>query len=177
MRRGLCHTLLIALLMVFAASVVADTRTSSFTVSSVITSGCALGTSSGDSVTRFGTLNFGSMSSIANNVDVASTAGAGSVIVTCTPGMSVSIALDYGIHGGSASERYLENSDSTAKLGYQLYQDPSHSNVWGTGSLAYSVSSFPDTTQTYPLYGRLFAVSGLPTAGTYTDTITVTLTY
>ena len=163
--------------MVFSVSVSADTTTSSFTVSSVITSGCALGTSTSDSVTDFGTLNFGTMSSIADDVDVASTSGAGSIIVTCTPGTSISIALDYGTHGGSASERYLENSDSTATLGYQIYQDAAHSTVWGTGSLAYSVSSFPDSTQTYTLYGRLFAVSGLPTAGTYTDTITVTLTY
>ena len=172
-----CHFTLAALLALFSVAASADITTSSFTVSSVITSGCALGTSSSDSVTDFGTLNFGSMSSIADNVDVASTPGAGSIVVTCTPGMSVSIALDYGLHGGSASERYMENSDSTATLGYQLYQDAAYSTVWGTGSLAYSVASFPDTTQTYTLYGRLFLVTGLPTAGTYTDTITVTLTY
>ncbi|WP_456154846.1 Csu type fimbrial protein [Tatumella citrea] len=155
----------------------ADTTTSSFTVSSVITSGCALGTDSNDTVTDFGAIDFGSMSSIAGNVDVASTPGAGSVIVTCTPGMSVSIALDYGLHGGSASERYLENSTTEATLGYQLYQDAAHSLVWGTDALAYSVASFPDTTQTYTIYGRLFPVTGLPASGTYTDTITVTLTY
>ncbi|KFD20268.1 MULTISPECIES: Csu type fimbrial protein [Tatumella] len=172
-----CHFTLVALLTLFSVAVFADTTTSSFTVSSVITSGCALGTSSSDSVTDFGTLNFGSMSSIADNVDVASTPGAGSIVVTCTPGTSISIALDYGLHGGSASERYMKNSDSTATLGYQLYQDAAHSTVWGSGSLAYSVASFPDTTQTYTLYGRLFPVTGLPTAGTYTDTITVTLTY
>ncbi len=160
-----------------AISAFADTATSSFAVSSVITSGCALGTDTNDSVTNFGTLDFGSMSSIPGNVDVASTSGAGSVIVTCTPGMSVTIALDYGLHGGSASERYLENSANNATLGYQLYQNAAHSIVWGSDALAYSVASFPDTPQTYTIYGRLFPVTGLPASGTYTDTVTVTLTY
>lgn len=168
---------LVVLFSVLPVVATADTTTSSFTVSSVITSGCALGTDSNDTVTNFGSMDFGSMSSIAGNVDVASTPGAGSVIVTCTPGMSVSIALDYGLHGGSSTERYLKNSATEATLGYQLYQDAAHSTVWGTDALAYSVASFPDTPQTYTIYGRLFPVTGLPASGTYTDTVTVTLTY
>ncbi len=166
------------LMMVVPVSpLLAATTTSSFTVSSVITSGCALGTNNTQSVNDFGTLSFGSMSSISENVDVASSAGAGSVIVTCTPGLAVSIALDYGIHNGSSARRYMENSATSTTLGYQLYQDASYSNVWGTGEQAYSIASFPSTTQTYTVYGRLYAVSGLPAAGTYSDTVTVTLTY
>lgn len=164
--------LLLPTCLVFAA-----TTTSSFTVSSVITSGCALGASNTESVSDFGTLSFGSMSSISENVDVASSSGAGSIIVTCTPGIAVTVALDYGTHNGSSARRYLENSATNTTLGYQLYQDASYSTVWGTGSLAYSIDSFPATTQTYTVYGRLFAVSGLPAAGTYSDTVTVTLTY
>jgi len=47
----------------------------------------------------------------------------------------------------------------------------------GTGTLAKTISNFPTTTQTYPVYARLFSATTLPEAGTYTDTVTVTLTY
>jgi len=86
--------------------------------------------------------------------------------------------MDYGVNGGNATQRLMANTTSaTQTLGYQLYQDAARTQVWGTGSLAKIVTNFPLTTQTYPVYARLFAVTPLPTAGTYTDTVTVTLTY
>jgi len=153
----------------------ASTTTDTFKVSAVITSGCALGSSSTSGTTDLGTLSFGTMTLLSNNVDATSSTGAGSIVVTCTPGTAVTISLDYGVNGGSASKRYLSNGSQL--LAYQLYQDAAHSTVWGNGSLAYSISSFPQTTQTYPLYGRLFSSSTVPNAGTYTDTVTVTLAY
>lgn len=83
----------------------------------------------GSQTTDFGTLNFGTLSSLYSNVDVASTAGAGSIIVTCTPGTAISIALDYGVNGGSATQRYMSNGNSST-LAYQLYQDANRANVW-----------------------------------------------
>ncbi|ALV93412.1 spore coat U domain-containing protein [Pantoea vagans] len=152
----------------------ASSTTDSFQVMAAITSGCAFGSNSSASA-DFGTLDFGTMSAISTPVDVSSSSGAGSIVVTCTPGTAITLALDYGEHGGSASSRYLSNGSAT--LAYQLYQDAAHTTVWGSDALAYSVSSFPDSTQTYTIYGRLFATSGLPASGTYSDTVTVTLTY
>ncbi|WKX27178.1 spore coat U domain-containing protein [Tatumella ptyseos] len=153
----------------------ASSTTDTFTVSAVITSGCALGTSTTSETTDLGTLSFGTMADLANHVDATSASGAGSIVVTCTPGTAVTISLDYGVNGGSDTERYLSNGSEL--LGYQLYQDAAHSTVWGSGTLAYSISAFPQTTQTYPVYGRLFSSSTVPAAGTYTDTVTVTLVY
>jgi len=153
----------------------ASTTTDTFTVSAVITSGCAFGTSSTSNTTDLGTLSFGTMAALSDNVDATSSTGSGSIVVTCTPGTAVTISLDYGVNGGSATERYLSNG--TQSLGYQLYQDASHSTVWGEDSLAYSISDFPQTTQTYLVYGRLFSSTTVPDAGTYTDTVTVTLAY
>lgn len=108
----------------------------------------------GSQTTDFGTLSFGTLSSLYNNVDVASTSGAGSIIVTCTPGTAISIALDYGVNGGSATRRYMSNGGGNT-LAYQLYQDANRANVWGNSTLALSVASFPSSTQTYTVYGRL----------------------
>lgn len=96
--------------------------------------------------------------------------------MTCTPGTAISIALDYGVNGGSATQRYMSNGNSST-LAYQLYQDANRANVWGSSTLALNVASFPSTTQTYTVYGRLFATNGFPAVGSYTDTVTVTLTY
>lgn len=168
----------IGLLCVFisSTSVLADTAQKSFKVTAQITTGCLLGSGSGTPASDFGTLNFGSMSSLYSNVDVASSAGAGSIIVACTPGMAITVALDYGVNGGSSSQRFMSNGSGNT-LTYQLFQDSNRSTVWGTGAQAYSVASFPNTTQTYTVYGRLFATNGFPAQGSYTDTVTVTLTY
>ena len=50
-------------------------------------------------------------------------------------------------------------------LAYQLYQDANRANVWGNSTQALSVASFPGTTQTYTVYGRLFATNGFPAVG------------
>ncbi len=55
-----------------------------------------------------GTLSFGTLGNLASPVNVASSSGAGSIVLTCTPGMTVSVALDYGVNGGSSSQRYLK---------------------------------------------------------------------
>ncbi|HBR1133651.1 spore coat U domain-containing protein (plasmid) [Escherichia coli] len=170
------HHLLI-MLLIFSSMSKADTTTSTFTVSATVENGCVFGDDTGSSITDFGTIDFGTMSSISSTVDVASSTGSGSVVVTCTPGLAATIELDYGANGGDSSARYLINSSGTRTIAYQLYQDSNHTTVWGTGSQAYSISSFPDTTQTYTVYARLFASSEMPEAGSYTDTVTVTLTY
>ena len=169
--------LLASLSLLFSPALRAGTATTSFTVNATITNGCAFGTSLSSPITNLGIINFGSFASIPTNVDVVSTSGAGSVVVTCTPGATVAIAMDYGAHSGSVTQRYMANSGGTATLAYQLYQDAAHSKVWGTGAQAMTVSNFPATTQTYPVYARLFSFTTSPTAGTYTDTVTVTLTY
>ncbi|WP_395858630.1 spore coat U domain-containing protein [Affinibrenneria salicis] len=155
----------------------AGTVTDTFSVSASIEGGCAFGTTTTSGQTDLGTIDFGTLTSLNSPLDVASSAGNGSILVTCTPGLSISIALDYGQNGGDGSARYLINADGTDKLAYQLYRDAAYSQVWGTGSLTRDVADFPAASQSYTVYARLFAVSSLPPAGQYTDRVTVSLTY
>ena len=63
-------------------------------------------------------------------------------------------------------------------LGYQLYSDSLHSIVWGDGTSLSAVTPGVGTgsNQSLTVYGRLPTVTGaIP--GTYTDTVTVTVTY
>lgn len=153
------------------------TVSSTFDVTATIQKGCVFGTSTLNSQPNMGTLNFGTRSATATNVDIASTSGGGSIVATCTPGTSAIIELSYGANGGSSAQRYLKNAAGTRLLAYQLYRDAARTQVWGTGSLALSIVSFPATTQTYTVYARYFGGTPLPPAGVYTDNVTVSLTY
>ncbi|BAQ42405.1 hypothetical protein PA257_5836 [Pseudomonas aeruginosa] len=173
--------LLLSLLLLPLPSLVAHADPSpisrAFQVEAVVANGCAFGTAISDNAYDLGTLSFGTLGNLASPVNVASSSGAGSIILTCTPGMTVSVALDYGVNGGSSSQRYLKRVSGNETLAYQLYQDAAYSQVWGNGALARTIANFPASTQTYTVYARLFAVGSLPSAGNYRDTVTVTLSF
>jgi spore coat protein U-like protein len=63
-------------------------------------------------------------------------------------------------------------------LGYQLYLDAGRSSVWGDGSASSSTSSGTGTgsAQTLTIYGRLPSLANV-VPGSYTDTVTVTVSY
>lgn len=170
---------LAALLPCCAPPAAAAIATDTFQVSATIENGCAFGSQIQGGGTAFdlGTLDFGSLNSTGTAIDAVSSADAGSIVLTCTPGMTLAIALDYGQHAGSASGRHLASGQET--LAYQLYQDSAHAKVWGSQAdgLAMAISSFPASTTTYTVYGRLLAVDALPSAGVYRDVVTVTLSY
>lgn len=152
-----------------------------FQVSATIQAGCILG-SGGSDVASYGTIDFGTLSTLPANVDVASSSGAGSIVIQCTPGTTVTIALDNGLNatGSIASGRNLKNTATAETLGYQLYQDSNRATVWGNGSNGGSTRSLTAATsaaQTLQVFARLFPRTPTPSAGTYTDTVTVTVSY
>lgn len=167
---------LLCALSPFANSALAVTKTATFNVEAPLQAGCMFGLTSGSS-SDMGTLSFGTQNAAATNVNAVSGPGSGSIVVTCTPGVTVTIALDYGINGGSSAQRYLANSAKNRMLPYQLYRDAARTQVWGSGQLALNVSSFPNTTQTYTVYARYIGATPLPAAGQYTDKITINVTY
>lgn len=163
--------------LALANSGINDQSTSqSFQISAQVEPGCVLGSGPTDT-NSFGTINFGRLGQLATDLNVASTAGSGSVMLQCTPNTPITIAIDGGRHG-SAGTRYLAKGSET--LRYQLYQDEAFSIVWGDnrGAGTAMSMSFPSTgAQTLPIYARLFRATVLPSAGIYTDVVTVTVTY
>lgn len=152
-----------------------DIKVDSFDVTATIQNGCMIG-SNASSTAQFGTIDFGSRPNVSNQVDVASAVGSGSIVLTCTLSATVKIAIDKGLHS-TGSQRYIRLTGGSSKLAYELYQKSDYSTVWGSETHALTIASFPETTQTYTVYARLFASGSTPPAGTYTDTVTVTLTY
>lgn len=147
----------------FAAT---DSATTTLGVSANVTQNCVVSTSP---------VLFG-------DVDVTSGAarnGTGALHVTCTNGTDWLASADAG-QGPSANLQGRRMSNGNDEMAYNLYTDAALMNAWGDG-VDEATSLFSGTgtgsEQTTTIYGRIFGgQTGLP-AGSYGDTVTVTVSY
>lgn len=169
-----------AFAFLFAAAVLALTgtpcaaqKTQTFQVSAAIVKGCTIAATGAG---QWGTIDFGTRSGMAQGtVDAAlvSAAGAG-IQLECTPGTTISVSADTGLHAASGARRLGLNGGSTATVAYQLFADGS-STPWTTQALSID---FPVGTskRTLPVVGRA-TLSRPMAAGSYSDTVRVTITW
>lgn len=119
-----------------------------------------------------------------NPLSGAPAVATGTVSVSCTVTLlglleSWTIALGTG-NSGSFSARQMANGAS--RLSYNLYTSAAYANVWGDGSGSTALVNGSallgvGTTNTdYTVYGRIPARQDAA-AGTFTDTIVITLNY
>ncbi|WP_144095905.1 spore coat U domain-containing protein [Croceicoccus sediminis] len=100
------------------------------------------------------------------------------VSLLCTVGASYDVAMDVGLNSSGGGQRYLGNSGGAADvIPYDIYTDSARSAVWGNtvGNTVGGVATtgIVDITA----YGRI-PVSATPVvAGSYEDTVTVTVTF
>ena len=141
----------------------AATVTSTFTVQMTVTSSCVINSAS--------TLNFGSQGVLTGNVDNTST-----LQVQCTNTTPYNIGLDAGT-GSGATVAARKMTSGGATVTYSLYSDSGRTTVWGNTVGTNTVAGTGNgASQSYTVYGRVPAQT-TPAAGTYTDTVTVTVTY
>jgi spore coat protein U-like protein len=118
-------------------------------------------------------LDFGPRTGLTANIDVNTT-----VDVTCTGANPVSVAFNAGSATGSTiPNRLLINGATT--VAYNIYSDAAHANVLGSTAGTNTVdftSTGSGTVDTFTVYGRVPAQAAKPN-GTYTSTVTATLTY
>ena len=120
-------------------------------------------------------VNFGTYDPLSGTPNTAT----GTVNLVCTLGLlqTWTVGLSAG-NSGSFAQRVLSNGGSS--LAYNLYTSASYASVWGDGSGGTSVDSgtqvIGTTNATYTVYGRIPAGQDVG-AGSYLDTITVTVTY
>ena len=101
----------------------------------------------------------------------------GTVTINCNANdASIAVALSTG-GNGSYSPRKM--SSGTNKLQYNLYKDSAHTQIWGngtSGTVTNTGSAVASVALKFTVYGQVPA-QALPAPGSYTDSITVTLTY
>lgn len=103
--------------------------------------------------------------------------GTSTVSVTCTNLTSYSVGLDAGAGTGASIATRIMNSSANT-LNYSLYQDSGHATVWGNtvGTNTPAASTGSGAQQDITVYG-LIPSAQTPAAGSYSDTINVTVTY
>jgi spore coat protein U-like protein len=162
-RLGLIGILATFCLLQSAEAPLAATATTTFSVSVTLAATCTINSASA--------LSFGNQGILSTNVDQTST-----VQVTCTNTTPYNIGLDVGTGSGATVASRLMTSGG-ATVTYSLYQDSAHANVWGNTIGTNTVTGTGNGTgQNYTVYGRI-PPQTTPAPGTYTDTITVTVTY
>jgi len=146
----------------------ATTATGTFQVTATVVSACTVSGA---------LLNFGSaINPLSASVPLYATS---TLTVQCTNTTPYAVSLNAGANAGGASNfsaRAMKNGSNS--LGYQLYLDSAHSQVWGDGTASSSTSSGTGTgsTQSLTIYGSVPSLTAT-VPGAYTDTVTVTITY
>lgn len=144
----------------------AATVSDPFQVSAEVQNACSVSASD---------LNFGTYNHLSPNVFSNST-----ITLNCTLLANVNIALDYGNHflGGSPTRRMADGTN-TLFVSYNLYFDATLQMEWGDGQgFGFPL---PEVGQGVPenltVYGVMPGGQTGVLAGSYTDQVTVTVTY
>jgi spore coat protein U-like protein len=152
-----------ASLAMFASLCDAATTTTTFTVQMTITASCVINSAS--------TLNFGSTGVLTANVDQTS-----AIQVQCTNTTPYNIGLDAGTAtGATVTTRKMTSGANT--ISYSMYSNAGRTTNWGNTVGTDTVAATGNgASQSYTVYGRV-PPQTTPAPATYTDTITVTVTY
>jgi spore coat protein U-like protein len=145
-------------------SAAATTVTGTFQVQIQIQATCILVSSSA--------LTFATSGVLTANVDQTST-----ITVQCTNTTPYNIGLNAGANGGSVTTRQMKGGPTNQLINYSLFSDSARSVNWGQTIGTDTVTGTGNGSQQgFTVYGRV-PPQTTPSPGTYTDTITVTVTY
>lgn len=150
-------------LLAFSTAAQAATDSDTFQVTATVVASCAVDAAD---------LAFGAYDPVSSSpLDAATT-----VDVHCTNGTSYVVALDAGVGvGATIGARRMTNGGQT--LVYALYQNAGRTTLWGETSGVDTVAGTGSgAVQALTVYARAPAQQ-TATAGSYADTITVTVTY
>jgi spore coat protein U-like protein len=155
--------LAVILAVMLSGSAFGSTTTTTFQSQITVTANCT--------ILSAATLNFGSQGVLTANVDQTST-----LQVQCTNTTPYNIGLNAGTaSGATVTTRQMTSGGVT--VNYSLYSDSGRATNWGNTVGTDTVSSTgTGALQSFTVYGQVPAQT-TPAPATYTDTITVTVTY
>ncbi|WP_411339758.1 spore coat U domain-containing protein [Sphingopyxis sp. J-6] len=166
-------------LVAYAAGSSAQAETTAqFDVSATITAGCLVdGLGGSGNAGRVGTLDFGLDSTFSTATHTATTTGTQAIRLRCTPGANLTMSIDGGSHAAAGARNLQLGANSGARLVYTLCRDAGCTQPIAIGTpYAVPVSGANSEDVRLPIYG-LLTLPGTRPPGTYTDTLTVTLTW
>lgn len=150
----------------------AATTTGTLTVKATVAKGCSVNTDASGTVAD-AVLDFGTITSLTANVDGDTTSSGTSIKVLCNNGTAYTVAFGAGNNFLSGVRRMAGGSSEF--IPYNLYLTSTRATALEVDGTTASTGN--GTPQTLNVYGRIPAGSVLPTAGNYTDAVTLTVTY
>jgi len=167
MKKYLVSPVAAGILLAVAGAAQADSKNASFTVSATVAKVCAITAE---------TLAMGTWSGTGD------LEGASTINVKCSTGTGYSVDLSAGASSPSLTDRKLVNG--TDLLAYNLYRNTTRTEIWGDGSPGTFVVGGNGTgmansgNQPLPVYAKILEADLLAAKpGTYSNTITATVTY
>jgi spore coat protein U-like protein len=144
----------------FCASAGAQTVTADLQVRMQITGGCA--------IENVAPVDFGTQALLTQEF-----LATGSFDVRCTNGLPYDVTLSDGLNPVGDTRRMAAGGEFIA---YELYSNPGRTIVWGddTGEIVEGTGN--GAAQPFTVYGEV-PPQTTPTAGLYTDTVTITVIY
>jgi spore coat protein U domain-containing protein, fimbrial subunit CupE1/2/3/6 len=112
-----------------------------------------------------------------NVIDVSPVDAVGSVRIACPPGTGFTVKLDPGEDSGSSFHpRRMHSTMSSGTLDYNLYRDPTRTEVLGDGTnnTFVHLGAATGAVEVVNVYGRLLGRQNVG-AGLYRDSIVVTV--
>ncbi|MBI7310855.1 spore coat U domain-containing protein [Pseudomonas aeruginosa] len=162
----------------------AGTITGQVGVQLVIGPGCTIinGSVNGG-INQWGTLDFGTHSDLTNVIDAQTVGTSGNIQIQCSTGLTPSLTVNAGLHA-SGGQRFMQNTTGTttpaSTVAYNLYSNSARSTLIQANTPVDISSVSTGTAVNIPLYGRVVPTgqsTPTPTAGTYTDTLLVTIAW
>ena len=155
-----------AIAAVVATPALAPTTTNTMPVSVNVINSCTVAATP---------MSFGAPTTIGSaNIDTTST-----ISLVCTNGATYDVALDQGLNA-SSGQRFMSNGAATpVKVPYNVFSDAVRSAAWGstTGTNTVAGSAGISGLVVLTAYGRIPSSATSVGAGSYTDTVTVTVTF
>ena len=149
----------------FATPAQAGTQSSNLSVSATVSANCTISTTP---------LDVGSIDALS----ASAVTGTGGVSITCTNGSGWTATADVGTGSGATfATRRMTAGGNT--LDYSLYTTSGYATVWGdgTGSTGTITGTGTGSAQSVTVYGRIPGGQNSVPAGSYADTVSVTVTY
>ncbi len=141
----------------------ATTRSTTFAVTLNIVADCSISANA---------LAFTQTGLITANIDQTTT-----LSVLCTPQTSYNVGLDAGSVTGSTTASRLMSGPASSSIGFQHYRDSGRTQTWGQTVGTETVASVATgSAQSLTVYGRV-PPQAAPAAGSYSSTITATVTF
>lgn len=160
-----------------AAPAEAGTSNGTLGLSLNVSAACVVngGTTTSGSLGQLGTIVFPDQSGIFGDVGgmLTPTTGSGGLAVLCSPGLTPSVTIGAGAHDSGSVHHLASGANQVA---YHLYSTADHSSEIGIGQQI-SLGTATQTAFNLPIYASVNSNGLVLPAGSYVDTVLVTLNW